>query len=132
MPPTLTKIKETCLYVGDLVRTKYFYETLLGMKVIHYKEDRHLFIRIGTDVLLFFNPEVTKTDQEMPQHEGYGRQHIAFECPLEEYESWKAHIKSLSIPIEQEIIWPKGGKSFYFRDPDGLCLEIVEPGIWGF
>ncbi|MEE9589465.1 MAG: glyoxalase/bleomycin resistance/extradiol dioxygenase family protein, partial [Hyphomicrobiaceae bacterium] len=28
--------------------------------------------------------------------------------------------------------WPGGGRSIYFRDPSGNCLEIAEPRIWGF
>lgn len=132
MTPRLTHIKETCLYVTDLVRARFFYEDVLGLKVIHYREGRHLFFRVGQQVLLFFNPEATRFDEEMPPHHGEGAQHIAFECSAEDYERWKLLLTDKDIAIEKELSWPRGGRSFYFRDPEGLCLEIAEPGIWGF
>ena len=132
MAPELLNIKETCLYVRDLEATRKFYETVMGLQPIHYKTGRHLFFRIGSDVLLFFNAEATSTDEGLPRHFGSGEQHIAFECNSEDYERWKRYLLQNGVSIEQEVEWPKGGKSFYFRDPDNLCLEIVERGIWGF
>jgi catechol 2,3-dioxygenase-like lactoylglutathione lyase family enzyme len=132
MAPALHNIKETCLYIKDLSRARVFYEGVLGLKVIRYKPNRHLFIRIGSDVLLLFNADTTRVDQEMPAHYAYGQQHVAFECSQEDYQKWKHHLQENHIVIEQEISWPNGGLSFYFRDPEGLCLEIVQPGIWGF
>jgi catechol 2,3-dioxygenase-like lactoylglutathione lyase family enzyme len=132
MAPELLNIKETCLYVRDLEATRKFYESVMGLRPIHYQKGRHLFFRVGTDVLLFFNAEATAVDEELPRHFGSGEQHIAFECTSEDYKQWKIHLMQNGVRIEQEVEWPKGGQSFYFRDPDNLCLEIVERGIWGF
>src|SRR5690606_29428438 len=100
MPPPLHQIKETCLYVKDLEATKTFYEEILGLKVLHYKPDRHIFFRIGKDVLLFFNAAATATDEDMPQHFGGGQQHVAFECSAVEYSHWKSYLSSKGIAIE--------------------------------
>jgi len=132
MAPSLTHIKETCLYVNNLETTRKFYEEIMGLQPMHYEPGKFLFIRIGQDMLLFFNAEESARQTTLPPHDGKGRQHIAFECPIEEYEAWKTHLTKHKIGIEFETDWPKGGKSFYFRDPDMLCLEIVQPGIWGF
>ena len=35
------------------------------------------------------------------------------------------------IAIEADFEWPGGGRSIYFRDPAGNCLEFAEPRIWG-
>jgi hypothetical protein len=35
------------------------------------------------------------------------------------------------VAIEADFEWPKGGRSIYFRDPAGNCLEFAEPKIWG-
>ena len=26
--------------------------------------------------------------------------------------------------------WSRGGRSIYFRDPDGHLLELATPGLW--
>ena len=30
------------------------------------------------------------------------------------------------------VEWPSGGRSLYFRDPDGNSLEFITRGSWGF
>jgi catechol 2,3-dioxygenase-like lactoylglutathione lyase family enzyme len=39
-------------------------------------------------------------------------------------------LKSRGIAIEEVKQWERGGKSLYFRDPDGHLLELVTPGCW--
>lgn len=127
---TIRKIKETCLYVSDLERTKQFYHEQLGFPVISHVKDRHVFFRAGASVLLCFNPEKTKVDTQLPPHFGYGQLHLAFEVSPEEYKSWKEAIEARQIQILHEQEWKAGLKSFYFHDPDGHVLEIVPEGIW--
>jgi len=124
------QIKETCLYVSNLEATKQFYFKKLGLELISYVKDNHVFFRVGTSVLLCFLPEVTKKKNHLPPHYGSGQIHLAFEVKVNEYEQWKNRIKSLNIPIEHEEEWNKGLKSFYFRDPDDHLLEIVQIGMW--
>jgi catechol 2,3-dioxygenase-like lactoylglutathione lyase family enzyme len=124
------QIKETCLYVADLERTQNFYEEKLGLKMIGKVENRHVFFRAGTSVLLCFISEATSKDTELPTHSGTGSSHLAFEVPLEEYEKSKELILSKKIEIIQEKTWRHGLKSFYFRDPDNHLLEIVVEGMW--
>ena len=88
MRPTLTKIKETAINVIDIERTEKFYHHILGLKVIT-KDDRLIFFRIGTDLLLCFNTEMTKNQTSPPSHAANGIQHFAFECSAEDYERWK-------------------------------------------
>ncbi|HYI77160.1 MAG TPA: VOC family protein [Chryseolinea sp.] len=125
------KIKETCLYVNDLERTKQFYHDLLGLPIIHYDAGKHIFFRLGTSVLLCFNPEDSKTKVSPPAHFGGGKQHVAFEVAQENYVSAKAEIISKGITIIDEVTWKSGKESFYFEDPEGNVLEIVpDQGIW--
>ena len=53
----IIKIKETCLYIQDLQGAHEFYHLLLGFPVIDYVHDKHLFLRVGSSVLLCFNPD---------------------------------------------------------------------------
>ncbi|MGE5521138.1 MAG: VOC family protein, partial [Candidatus Dadabacteria bacterium] len=38
----ISRIKETCIYVSDLQRTKEFYHHKLGLPVISVLENRHI------------------------------------------------------------------------------------------
>jgi len=125
-----TRIKETCLYVKDLDRTKQFYHGKLGLEIIGFVKDRHVFFRAGDSVLLCFISDTTKKEASIAPHYGSGNLHFAFEAPNEQYESWKEKISSEGISIELEATWKDGLKSFYFRDPDGHLAEIVMEGIW--
>jgi catechol 2,3-dioxygenase-like lactoylglutathione lyase family enzyme len=125
------QIKETCLYVTDLEQTRAFYEDQLGLPLIGLAEGRHVFFHAGTSVLLCFLPEITRKDDKLPPHYGFGKMHLAFECEQPDYEAWKSKIADAGIAIIQEAEWRNGLKSFYFRDPDNHLLEIVEIGIWG-
>lgn len=125
------KIKETCLYLKDLEKARQFYQDVLGLEVIHYLAEKHLFLRVGSSVLLCFNPEDSKLKESPPAHFGEGIQHFAFEIPLIEYEKAKIEILEKGIEIIDEVTWDSGMESFYFRDPEGNILEIIpDQGIW--
>lgn len=130
--PRLSHIKETCLYVHNLEKSRIFYEEILGFQRILFDPEKYLFLKIGQDALLLFKADVSKNQTDIPAHFGSGQIHVAFESSKEEYDKWKNYLFANNISIEFEKEWPGGGKSFYFRDPDKLCLEIVQPGIWGF
>ena len=123
-------IKEVCLYVSDLERTRAFYENVLGFSVISQVDQRHVFFRVGKQVLLCFNPEATKNEKVLPPHFATGRQHVAFEIAVEEYEPWKQTLAEAGIAILHEQHWKENLYSCYFHDPDGHVLEFVPPGIW--
>jgi catechol-2,3-dioxygenase len=128
----VTQIKETALYVADLRQSKFFYQQIMGFSLLGEVEGRHVFFRAGNSVLLCFLAEATQNDSLLPQHFGSGQIHAAFEVPKDDYENWKTHLQKQGIAIEHEQVWENKIKSFYFRDPDGHCLEIVEPKLWGF
>lgn len=125
-----SQIKETCLYISDLDQTEHFYAGKLGLPVISKVNHRHIFFRVGQSVLLCFLPEATKQEARLPPHFAYGRQHIAFEAPTEEYQQWKQKLKEENIEITHEQAWKEGLHSVYFEDPDGHVLEIVPEGTW--
>jgi catechol 2,3-dioxygenase-like lactoylglutathione lyase family enzyme len=123
-------IKETCLYCRDLDRAKEFYENLLGLEIINYLPDKHLFFRAGSSVLLIFNPDDSKTKTSPPAHFADGPQHFAFEVEKKDYQASKAEIRSKGIEIIDTLVWKNGSESFYFKDPEGNILEIVPVGTW--
>ncbi len=127
----IAKVVETCLYVEDLGRAEAFYRDVLGLEVIATEPDRHLFFRVGDGVFLLFRAEATLQEGDLPPHGARGPGHAAFGIPAEDLAGWKGRLEARGVPIEGEATWPRGGRSFYFRDPDGNLLELVTPGIWG-
>lgn len=128
--PPLIGIKETCLYVQDTVRTRVFYEGTLGLTCFSDQPCDHVFFRAGTSVLLCFNGALSAKQTGLPRHFGAGELHFAFETPREHYETWRAHVADAGIAIEHDHVWPNGHRSFYFRDPDRHCVEVIEAGLW--
>lgn len=91
---------------------------------------RHIFFRAGNSVLLCFIASSTKNEDRLPPHWGEGHLHFAFSIPPQQYNLWKAHIIEQGIEIEHEEDWSEDFRSFYFRDPDNHCVEIVMDGMW--
>lgn len=128
--PPLLGVKETCLYVSDTERTRAFYADQLGLECFNHKPGLLVFFRAGNSVLLCFNAERTKDQYDVPRHFGSGELHFAFEATAGHYEAWRAHVVAAGIAIEHDHVWPNGHRSFYFRDPDRHCVEVIEAGMW--
>ena len=126
----ILSIKETCIYVEDLDRTKDFYSDKLGLPLIALVKNRHVFFRAGNSVLLCFITESTEKEVQLPPHGAHGAIHFAFEVSKEEYSATLKQIKSCDIEILHEHSWKNNIRSFYFHDPDGHLVEIIEQGLW--
>ncbi len=127
---TITRIKETCIYVTDLQRTKAFYAGLLDLPVISLVAGRHVFFRAGESVLLCFIAEQTQKEKELPPHGATGSVHFAFEVARTDYNASVQKIREAGITILHEHQWPNGRQSFYFHDPDANLVEVLEEGLW--
>jgi catechol 2,3-dioxygenase-like lactoylglutathione lyase family enzyme len=130
-------ILETVIYAVDLDAAEAFYARALDMEPFSKLAGRQLFYRCGDQVLLIFNPEVTvvppPADAKLPvpPHGAAGEGHVCFRASGAEIEAWKARLEAAGVAIEADFVWPSGGRSIYFRDPAGNCLEFAEPKIWG-
>ncbi len=129
---------ETTLCCPDLAAAETFYTKILNFDVLAKEEGRHLFFRCGNSMLLLFNPEhtsVTTTEVDgvpIPLHGTTGAGHVAFRAGEEEIDRWKQRLGEHGVEIESEVVWPEGGRSIFFRDPAGNCLEFTTPLTWGF
>jgi catechol 2,3-dioxygenase-like lactoylglutathione lyase family enzyme len=128
-------ILETVLYAKDLAATEVFYRDVLGLDPFAKVAGRHLFYRCGDQVLLIFNPDATRIPPPpdalpVPLHGAQGPGHICFRASAAEIDGWRDRLRSCGIAIEADFEWPGGGRSIYFRDPAGNCLEFAEPRIW--
>ncbi len=133
---TPSAILESVIYAADLPAAARFYKRVLGLEPFQSVEGRHLFYRIGDQVMLIFNPDATMKASKaggppVPSHGAHGESHICFKATKEEIGLWRTKLEELGVEIEADFEWPKGGRSLYFRDPAGNSIEIAEPRIWG-
>ncbi len=130
-------ILETVMYAVDLDAAEAFYANVLGMVPFSKLAGRQLFYRCGDQVLLIFNPEATvvppPADAKLPvpPHGATGEGHVCFRASGDDIDAWKQRLEAAGVAIEADFVWPSGGRSIYFRDPAGNCLEFAEPKIWG-
>ena len=133
--PQLTGIVETALYVDDLERARTFYQQLLGLSQLTSDARFIAFDVGGRSVLLLFRRGATLETVHLPggtipPHDGSGPVHVAFAIAAAELAAWEKRLGEHNVAIEGRTDWPRGGRSVYFRDPDGHLLELVTPGVW--
>jgi catechol 2,3-dioxygenase-like lactoylglutathione lyase family enzyme len=130
-------ILETVLYARDLGAIEEFYRRVLGLEPLAKAEGRQVFYKLGGQVLLIFNPlQTSKSPADdaklpVPPHGADGECHVCFRATGDEIAEWKQRLEQQGVYIEADFEWPNGGRSIYFRDPAGNCLEFAEPRIWG-
>lgn len=125
-------VVETAVYVADLDETEVFYRTILGLPVIAKESGRHVFFQVGeASVLLAFIAVTTLKGDHLPPHGAKGAGHFALGIDADALDAWRRKLQESGVVIEQEVEWPKGGKSIYFRDPAGNSVELITPGVWG-
>jgi catechol 2,3-dioxygenase-like lactoylglutathione lyase family enzyme len=129
------RVLETCLYVDDLDRAARFYEQVLGLAPLTSDARFRAYDVGGKSVLLLFRRGATLETVRMPggtipPHDGHGPLHMAFAVSADELSRWEARLQAENIEIEGRTDWSRGGKSIYFRDPDGHLLELATPGLW--
>jgi len=132
--PAIRGIVETCINVSDMRRARQFYQSLFGFDVMEHS-DRFCAFRVGPAVLLLFtqgnsDQPIAVTGGVIPPHNTVGAAHFAFAVSGEELEIWRTRLSQRGIKLESEVVWARGGRSIYFRDPDDNLVELVSPGIW--
>ena len=126
-------ILETVLYAEDLVAARHFYLTVLGMEEYLSVDKTFVFFRHGEQMLLIFNPLVTRQQSLSdgpPPHGATGNGHVCFRASRDEINAWQEHFSRAGILTEALFDWPNGGRSLYVRDPSGNSVEFAEPRIW--
>ena len=125
---TARGVHHMALICSDVERTIQFYQGVLGFPLIELMENRdytgssHLFFDIGNgNLLAFFDfPGLGLK----PGVEALGGvQHIAISVFEEQFEPLKKKLEEHSIPY----IGPDRGAvdSLYFKDPDGIQIELI-------
>lgn len=134
----IERVLETALYVKDMNRAVAFYERVLGFAVLtkSLEPERLAAMDVGGEhILLLFKDGETSRDVSLPGgripgFDGRGSGHTAFPIALSELEAWEKQLATHGVAIESKVEWERGGRSIYFRDPDGNLLELATPGVW--
>ena len=116
------------ILVSDYSRARAFYVDRLGLPVLreNYREDRgdwKLDLKLGeVELELFSSPDAPAR----PSHpEALGLRHLAFR--VADVEETVRDLEERGIPCEPIRTDPFTGKRMsFFRDPDGLPLEVHE------
>src|SRR5262245_39461497 len=122
--PNVTGVLESSLYVQDLQRAVEFYRSVFGFEKLAFDARFCAFSVAGTQVLLLFEKGASNQPMPIPggvipPHDGDGSLHVAFSIPAADWEHWERKLQSNRIEVESVVEWPRGGRSLYFRDPDG-------------
>lgn len=124
----LNTIHHVAIIVSDYERSKDFYVNKLGFEIIrdHYrpnKDDYKLDLRLGDCELEIFAEKNAPMRPSYP--EALGLRHLAFY--VKDIEETIAELTSLGIETEPVRIDEFTNKRMtFFRDPDGLPLELHE------
>jgi glyoxylase I family protein len=124
------KIDHVAIICSDYKKSKEFYVEKLGFKVIDevYREERDSYkldLEVGGiyQIELFSFPNPPKRLGLPDSKEACGLRHLAFE--VDDIEKTKIELEEMGIGVEK-IREYKGRKYTFFKDPDGLPLEIYE------
>jgi catechol 2,3-dioxygenase-like lactoylglutathione lyase family enzyme len=131
----IRRVVETALYVDDMDRAVAFYRDVLGLRVMGPGERLTAIDAGAGTVLLLFLRGATASGFDfpggrIPPHDGAGPAHLALGVDAADLDAWERHLAAHGVEIESRTRWNRGGRSLYFRDPDGHSVELVTPGTW--
>lgn len=131
-PPNIAGILETALYHGGREREdmERFYGQLLGLTAVARWDDGIAF-RAGAGVLLIFDRErLAVRSEPIADHGTDGPNHACLLAAGDAYEQLRDRVAAADVEIVHDQQWPRGGRSFYFKDPAGNLLEVADRDIW--
>lgn len=148
--PEIHRLIETFLIVESVDAASGLYSEVLGLK--HYGEPSAsgaLFRLPGGQLLGVVARDAATEPNELtggtvpavvPKEEGgggaarrpAGQAHLAFAVATDQIDAWRRRLEANGVSVEGDVSWERGGRSLYFRDPDGHLLELATPGLWDF
>ena len=124
----LSKQHHIAVICSDYQKAKEFYIDKLGFQVIRevWREEKQDYLRMlqfgDTTLELFIMPDAP---QRVTNPEAQGLRHLAFHVEnVEEGEKWLNSLGIETEPIREDKC--NGGRFLFFKDPDGLPLELHE------
>ena len=121
----VTKIDHLVLTVQDLEETKLFYEKVLGMEPITFRDGR-VALKFGAQKI---NLHTSGNEYEpKASYPAPGSADLCF-VTSEELNNAMSHVESCGVKIIEGPVSRTGANglllSFYFRDPSGNLIEVA-------
>ena len=124
----LSRQHHIAIIATDWEKTRDFYVDKLGFSLVREvwreaQQDYLRMLRLGDTVLeIFIKPNAPK---RVTDPEALGLRHLAFHVEnAEEAAAWLNAMGIGTEPVREDLI--NGGRFTFFRDPDGLPLELHE------
>ena len=124
----LKKQHHIAVIASDWEQAREFYVNKLGFELIRevYRPAQNDYLRMlqlgETTLEIFIKPE---NPERVNNPEAKGLRHLAFRVDnAEEAAAWLNSRGIATEPIREDLV--NGGKFTFFKDPDGLPLEIHE------
>ena len=122
MEPPLLGIRHIALNVRDVQKSIQFYQDILGMKLEWMPDPENAYLTSGHDNLALHKLPAGAEPGSSPLVHHIG---VVVRNP-EDVDKWAERLRNLGVSLAQE---PKthrdGARSFYFRDPDGLLIQLI-------
>ena len=122
MDPLFMGLRHVALNVRNVRRSLEFYSNVLGMKLEWMPDEENAYLTSGQDnIALHQLPQQSEPGPVQTVH------HIGFVVrDPENVDAWADRVRKQGIALAAE---PKthrdGARSFYFRDPDGLLIQLI-------
>jgi catechol 2,3-dioxygenase-like lactoylglutathione lyase family enzyme len=116
------------LKVGDIARSKAFYQELLGMEVVWEPDPKNVYLSSGSD-----NLALHEIDPAENTPDGSGRlDHLGFVIEsIERVRELEREFTRKGVKIVHPFkLHRDGSASFYCADPDGIVIQMLyEPNL---
>jgi len=122
MDPLFMGLRHVALNVRNVRRSLEFYSNVLGMKLEWMPDEENAYLTSGQDNLALHQlPEGSELGSGQLVH------HIGFLVRRpENVDAWADRVRSQGIALAAELKTHRdGARSFYFRDPDGLLIQLI-------
>jgi catechol 2,3-dioxygenase-like lactoylglutathione lyase family enzyme len=121
----ITGLAHFTIPVADLKRSQAFYEDVLGMEVVQPERGKNgmVFLDAGGDCVILAKVDAPISTARVQNI------HHAFKVTHEDYVQARDELQKKNVPIVFEEDRQNGavnGPRFYFHDPDGNVLEIID------
>ncbi|GGG93899.1 VOC family protein [Parapedobacter pyrenivorans] len=128
----LLAVHHIAVICSDYERSKRFYTEILGLSILRetYRQERQSYkldLALGNHYIieLFSFPQ---PPQRPSGPEACGLRHLAF--AVDDLQDTITHLQGKGVQVEPVRIDEYTGKRFtFFRDPDGLPLELYDASI---